>query len=123
MRVELTNGAWADIRDVSELRDKDRKAVNRTLNLEIDPVTQLPVIPGSMDDDMRDALLRRIIDGWSFENLPLPRDNPGSETEDGSLDLLTIQDARLLHEAIKPHMLLITGQEDPNKPGTVPTES
>src|SRR6185437_10142997 len=109
----------------SELRDKDRKAVNRTLTLEIDPVTQLPVIPGSMDDDMRDALLQRIVTGWSFENLPLPKDDPGNPATDepGSLDKLTIQDARLLHEAIKPHMLLITGQEDPNKPGTDPTAS
>lgn len=117
MRVDLTDGAWADIRDVSELRDKDRKAVNAQVTLAVDPQTQMPVIPGSMDDDMRDALLRRIVTGWSFEYLPLPADDIES------LDKLTIPDARLLHEAIKPHMLLITGQENPNKQGTVPTSA
>lgn len=115
MRVELTDGAWVDILDVGDLRDGDRKAVNAAVNLEVDPETQLPVIPGSMDDDIRDALLKRIITGWSFTNLPLPRDDKAS------LDKLTIPDARLLHKAIEPHMALIMQRESPATPGTDPT--
>ena len=116
MRVELTDGAWADIAEVGELRDKHRKAVNKAVVLELDAQNK-PVIPGDMDDNMRDALLRLIVTGWSFEHLPLP------SADSESLDKLTIQDARLLHKAIKPHMLLITGQEKPTEPGTDPTES
>ena|SRR5215469_8077859 len=121
MRVELTDGAWAEIAEVSELRDKDRKAVNKAAVLQIDPETQKAVIPGDMDDNMLDALLRRILTAWSFENLPLPSNDPQFPAE--SLDRLSIQDARLLHEAVRPHMKLITANDSPTKRADTPAQS
>lgn len=119
MRVELTGGNWVDVVDVENLRDKDRKAVNKAVTLEVKDGR--PVIPGDMDDNMRDALLKRIVTGWSFEHIPLPANDPKCPEE--SLDLLTIPDARMLHEAIAPHMKLITGQETPTAPGGSPAQS
>lgn len=114
MRVELTDGAWADIRDVSELRNADRKAVNKAVSLHIDENGQ-PIFAGDMEDKMLDALLRRVITGWSFAGLPLPADDPES------LGKLTIPDADLLAEAVKEHLKLVKGNESAVKPGTDPT--
>jgi len=121
MRVELNNGAWADIVDPADLRDKDRKVVNKAVSIQIDPNTQETILPGDMDDNMRDALLKRIVTAWSFDNLPVPSNDPKFPEE--SLDRLTIPDARLLHEAIKPHMKLVTGQDSPTGPGQSPAQS
>jgi hypothetical protein len=120
MRVELTSGGWVDIVDPADLRDKDRKAVNKAVTLQMDEAGK-PVIPGDMDDNMRDALLKRIVTAWSFEAIPLPRDDPKCPEE--SLDRLTIPDAREIHEAIKPHMTLITGAKSPTAPGEGPAQS
>src|SRR5487761_1226841 len=102
MRVELTEGAWADVRDIGELRNKDRKAINKAIVLHIDEDNR-PVIAGSMDDDMTDALLKRVITGWSFAGLPLPADDPDS------LDKLTLEDYDKLAEATREHMKLLRG--------------
>lgn len=120
MRVELPparegeDAAWVEISGPDELRNGDRKAVNKATSIHLDENGQ-PVIPGSLYDDRRDALLRRIILSWSF-----PSSVPSVDPE--ALDRLTIEQGDALNEAVKPHMKLIDGDENPSKRGTDPTE-
>jgi hypothetical protein len=119
MRVELNDGAWADVRDIAELRNKDRKMVNKSVNFHVDDAGK-PIFAGSMEDDMMDALLRRLVTQWSFP-MPLPVDDPGTEDKPGSLDKLTLADYDKLSAAVAEHMKLMKGEDSPAKPGTDPT--
>jgi len=113
MRVELdTAGNWADILDIADLRDGDRKRVNRAIKLEVGP-DQRPVISGGIEDDMRDALLTRVVQNWSLG--PIPGQDPEA------LDRLTIEQGRNLREAVGPHMDLVKDKDHPVKENPVPT--
>lgn len=81
MRVELTNGNWAELKEPETLRNRDRKA----LLLAIDG------IEGNVAKAlaMSDALLERLVVEWSLD-LPLP--TKGSD----SLDELLPGDADIL---------------------------
>lgn len=71
-RIELSSGAWVELRDKSEIRQRDRKAV---------------VMAGdSAGTDaakglaMAEALLRQVIEAWSFD-LAVPSQDPASLDE------------------------------------------
>lgn len=113
MRVELPDGGWAEIAEPTDLRKGDRKAVLAALQVEVDGEGRRLMSLG-YDEDMRDALLRRVVLMWSLP-FPLPKDDPAS------LDKLTLAQADALVEAINPHMDLINGKDDPTKRGTDPT--
>jgi hypothetical protein len=113
MRVELPEGQWAEVSEVSDLRDGDRKAVNRSFTLSAD-ADGLPKIPGDTDDKMTDALLVRICHNWS---LPFPP--PDQDTT--SLDKLTIPQGKALREGIAEHLALVKDEVNPSKPDTDPT--
>lgn len=114
MRVELDkDGNWADILDVGDLREGDRKLVNRAITLGVDD-NQRPVISGGMDDDMRDALLTRVVQNWSVG--PTPAQDPQA------LDRLTLEQGRNLREAVKPHMDACRDKDAPVKANPVPTD-
>lgn len=114
MRVELDAENWAEITPADELRSGDRRAVNRAVRIELDDNRQ-PILTGAMNDDMRDALLKRVVRDWSLP-FPIP------EKDAKSLDKLTLKQEDALNEATKPHMDLVTGQVDPAKRDTDPTE-
>jgi Arc/MetJ family transcription regulator len=113
MRVELDASSWAEIMDVSELRSGDRKAVNKAVRVELDEKQQ-PILSGALTQDMRDALLKRVVRDWSFP-FPIPEKDPVS------LDKLTLEQEDALNKAIKPHMDLIDGTVDPTRRDTDPT--
>lgn len=113
MRVDLPDNGWAEIAEPSELRNGDRKAVLKSLTVEVGDDGK-SILSLSYDDEMRDALLRRIVRNWSLP-FPLPKD------DSASLDKLTIAQADALAKAIKPHMDLVNGVADPTKRGTDPT--
>src|SRR5438132_13513046 len=70
MRVELTQGAWAEVRDdVDRITNRERKRVVTAF----DPGTS-DVAKGMA---ITDAVLAIIVTSWSFA-LPVPRDNPES---------------------------------------------
>jgi hypothetical protein len=114
MRVELDSSNWADIADVSELRSGDRRAINRTVRLELDE-NEKPILTGSLTQGMRDALVKRVVSNWSLP-FPIPEKDPGS------LDKLTLEQEDALDKAVEPHMALISGNVDPGKRGSDPTE-
>jgi len=111
--VQLDETNWADVVDIEALRDGDRKRVNRAIRVQVDE-NQRPILPGSMEDDMRDAFLAEAVTDWS---LPFPV--PSRDAK--SLDKLTIAQAAKLHEAVRPHMDLIKSEGDPTRRGTDPT--
>ena len=112
MRVDLGEGQWAEIKEVSELRRSDQKAALRASSLVIDPDTKTVSLNGANDQDMADALLERIITSWSFPNA----------VNKQTLGQLSLEQGDKLQEAIKPHLELISAKVDPAKRDTDPTE-
>lgn len=132
MQVMLDETNWADLKEVSDLRRGDRKAVNEKIVFEGNPETGRPIIRASMDDDIADAVLEHVVLNWSLP-LPLPAADPyrpASVSADGktqipesigSVNKLTIPQADALYEAIKPHIAALTGQNVPVKDNETPT--
>ena len=113
MRVTLDDKNWAEITPVEELRSGDRRAVNRAVRIELDDKQQ-PIITGATTEDMRDALLARIVLDWSFP-FPVPGKDPKS------LDKLSLPQEDALREATQPHLDLIAGHGSPMEKGSDPT--
>lgn len=113
MQVSLGGQDWAEVDDVSLLRDGHRKAVNKVIRFTVDEDNH-PVFSGGLDDDMTDALLQLVCRNWS---LPMP--TPDRDRK--SLDNLTIEQGRLLRAAVKEHLELVKGDADPTRRGTSPT--
>lgn len=115
MRIDLGNSQWADVKDVDDLRAGDRRAVNKQITLRVDQETHEVGIPGDMDDNMRNALLARIITGW---NLQWPVPNGRTEI----LDKLTMTQIDALYKGVQEHFDVIRGKdEDPAEKGSDPT--
>lgn len=113
MRIELPGDQWADVKDVADLREGDRKAARRVLDIPIDDAGNA-VINTGMTDLMYEGVYRQVVLAWSFEGRPIPAELPGS------LDTLTIQQARGLKKACAEHYELIwgDGDEDPTAGST-----
>lgn len=109
-----SQGNTADIKDVSELRRGDRRAVNQAIVIEVDPNTNGPIIRGSNDDDMATAVLRHVVLNWTLP-LVLP-------AKDASvLDKLTLEQDDNLRAAIESHIDAIRGKTAPVKDNETPT--
>lgn len=116
MNVDLGDGQWADLAEMSELRKAHRNAVNRATRIDFDPKTSQPVVNAGMEDSRADALSVLLIKNWSLQ-LPLPSEDPDS------LGKLTLAQADSLFKAVKPYLDLVDGKVQPGKPGTDPTTS
>lgn len=69
MKIDLTNGAWASIRDVDTITNRERRKAMRAWNsTEGDDVERGMVL--------NDQLIALFVDEWSFDR-PLPRDDIG----------------------------------------------
>jgi hypothetical protein len=114
MRVDLGNGQWAELREISDLRRADRRVLNKAITYEVDPESARPVIRASLDDDMADAVLPIVVSNWS---LPLPL--PSRDIK--SLDLLTLEQDTALREGIQGHIDALQGKNAPAKENADPT--
>lgn len=111
MRVDLPSGGWVDLRD--DLKGSDAKAARRAVTYTVDDDGKRVMNAGS-DDDMRDALLARIITGWSLEEkgvLP-PCKNPLAGP-DHIADALSDEDYAALHQATTPLLNRMAGRPNP----------
>lgn len=111
VRVSLPSGGWADLRE--ELKGSDSKAARKAVVYTVDDEGRRVMNAGS-DDDMRDALLARIITAWSFEErgiLP-PSKNPLAGPEHIA-DTLSDEDYAALHEAVTPLLNKAAGRPNP----------
>lgn len=111
MRVDLPGGQWADLKEVDELLDGDRKAARKHLAVNTDDEGNM-IYNAGMSDAMYDAVFQQVVTGWSFEGKPIPAMLPG--VTDG----LSIRQARALRDACQEHFELIWGTgEDANPTG------
>lgn len=114
MRIELSDGNWVEVRDLDDLRDADRQALNEAVTLARADDGSM-VIRGDYRDRLRAAMFRRIITNWSFRE-PLPsKDVRG-------LGRLTLAQARELRQKTEPWFDLLMEREDPEEAGSDPTE-
>lgn len=100
---------WVTVRRVTDIVSGDRKAVRRAISIDIgeDGTSHLNA---GVADDMREALLARIITGWSFD-LPLPVADPAS------LDKLPLDAYDALIEATEVHFKAVDFRKQASKNG------
>jgi hypothetical protein len=118
MRVELVTKQddgtphWVDIR--TDLKVKDRLAVQEAAKVEVGADTNSTSFL-AMANDMRNALLGRIIIGWSLP-FPIPSQNSFAAA-DVALGDMDLDDYSALEEAVQPLMEKIAGRRetDPKK--------
>lgn len=121
MRVELVTKQddgtphWVDIR--TDLKVKDRLAVQEAAKVEVGADSNSTSFL-AMANDMRNALLGRIITGWSLP-FAIPANNSfaAADVVLGDMDL---DDYSVLEEAVQPFMEKIAGRRetDPKKQPT-----
>lgn len=104
MRVELPEENWAELRDASDLRAKDKIAVQRAIVFSMrSPETtedgqeeaRVPVSAG-LAEDMVIAMLSRVITSWSLQ--------PPAPVTRETLEDLPLATYTALSDAIVPHL-------------------
>lgn len=118
IRVALNDvvegGQYALLKDVSELNAGDRRAIRGAVPLKLaDDGTSL-IYPGDYDDQMKNALLVRIVTEWNLSHT-LPKNDPGV------LDKLTIDQLDRLYDACGEHIEFLNKVLQPVQPGSDPT--
>jgi hypothetical protein len=95
MRIELRNGGWAEVRE--EMNGGDRRIGKAAIHLKIAEDGSREMT-GELEENVRYALLRRLIVGWSYPP-PLPKD---AVDWVATLDNLHIDDIETLAEFVQP---------------------
>ncbi len=111
MRVDLPSGAWVEFRD--DLMAQDRFDVQAAATVAVsDSTGQTTLSPLAMLNQQRNALLARVITGWSLaeQGIPIPANNPGGAAIIGAA--LTLRDYNALETAIEPLFAEIRGRAD-----------
>jgi hypothetical protein len=114
MQVTLdSTGAWADLKEISELRRADRKTLNKAITFALDSNGK-PIVSASLEDDMTDAAAGIAIRNWSLQ-LPVPSQAPQA------LDALTLEQDTNLREALAPYVDALQGKAAPVRENEAPT--
>lgn len=107
--TDLPSGAKVTMRD--KLTAKDKFAVQRAAVVEVNPATGVQELRGAaLINDMRNALLARLIESWTVEGIGIP------SAQADALDELDIDDYLALAEAVEPLMQKIVSGGVPNPP-------
>jgi len=120
IRVALNDaeegGQYAFLKEVSELNAGDRRAIRGAVPLTLASDGKTLIYPGDYDDQMKNALLARILTEW---NLP----HPPPRGDASVFDKLSIEQLDRLYEAVTEHIVFLNkAAVNPAKPGTDPTE-
>lgn len=117
-KVELPSGGWVEYRD--QLKARDRFVVHDAMVFEQREGGNR-ISPG-MIDDQRNALLGRIITGWSFPDA-IPSKNSFQAADVIIGEAMDIDDYNVLADAVQPLMEKLNGVRtdkgepvDPKKP-------
>lgn len=106
---------YALIKEVGELNAGDRRAVRGAVPMTLAADGQTLQYPGDYDDQMKNALLARIVTEWNLAH-SLPKGDPSV------FDKLEIEQLDRLYDAVKPHVdFLQKASEAPTRPGSDPT--
>jgi|SRR5208282_5894971 len=114
-KIDLPSGAWVEIR--TDLKAKDRFAVQDVATLEVGEGRNKASLYG-MQNDMRNALLGRIIVAWSYA-VPIPSANSFLQADAVIGDAMDLDDYAVLADEVEPIMDKIQGRKavaDPKKP-------
>lgn len=114
-RIDLPSGAWVEYRD--KLKASDRFAVQAVARVEFgDTGNRASLL--EMQNDMRNALLGRIITGWSY-GVPIPSQNSFQPADMVIGDNMDLDDYAALEREVEPLMDAIAGRvpetPDPKK--------
>jgi hypothetical protein len=108
-------GSYAFIKEVHELNAGDRRAVRGAVPLTLASDGKTLVYPGDYDDQMKNALLARIVTEWNLQH-PHPRGDASV------FDKLEIDQLDRLYDAVEPHVKFLNkASEQPTRPGSDPT--
>ena len=112
-RVELPSGGWIEFRD--KLKAGDRFAVQAVAKVELGSGTDDKRVASflEMNNDMRNALLGRIITAWSFPD-PIPSQNSFAAADVVIGNVLDLEDYAALEKEVEPLMDLIQGRNVPD---------
>jgi hypothetical protein len=121
MRIELPSlkadgeHNWVDIRD--RLMSLDRFAVQEVASIDVTGEGKSKANFYAMANDMRNALLGRIITAWSFP-VPIPSQNHFQAADVVIGSALDLDDYAAVEKAVEPLMDKISGRDlpDPKKP-------
>lgn len=106
---------YALIKDVRELNAGDRRAIRGAVPLRLADDGKTLVYPGDYDEQMKNALLARIVTEWNLSH-PLPKGDPAV------FDKLDIDQLDRLYAAVAEHVEFLNRQNiNPAQPGTDPT--
>lgn len=109
-KLELPSGAWVEYR--SDLKVRDRFAVQEVAKVDIREEGNSTSFL-AMQNDMRNALLARIITAWSYP-VPIPSLNRFQAADVIIGDQMDLDDYAALEEEIQPLMDKIAGRGTPN---------
>lgn len=112
-RVDLPSGNHVEYRD--KLLARDRFAVHDAVTLEFREGGNRASL--GMINDQRNAMLGRIITGWSFP-VPIPAQNSFQAADVVIGDVMDLDDYAVLAEAVQPLLEKISGvatARDPKK--------
>jgi hypothetical protein len=114
-RVSLPSGAWVEYRD--KLLAADRFAVQAVARVQLGEKANSASFL-EMNNDMRNALLGRIIVKWSYD-APIPADDHFRAADMVIGETMDVDDYSALEEAVEPLMEKISGRgttaPDPKK--------
>jgi hypothetical protein len=114
-KITLTKGAWVEYRE--ELKAGDRFAAQAAASQEIiDGNVKISAL--GFQNSIRNALLARIITGWSY-TVPVPAQNDFVQDKEAYIgDTMSLKDYNLLADAVQPLVDEISGVvvEDPKEP-------
>ncbi len=116
-KVDLPSGAWVEYRD--KLLAADRFAVQAVARVELKESSNSASFL-EMQNDMRNALLGRIITKWSYGG-PVPSEDSFRAADMVIGETMDIDDYAALEHAVEPLMDKIAGRgtaPDPKKPET-----
>lgn len=115
-RIELPSGAWIEYRDALKVRD--RFAVQEVAKVDIREEGNSTSFL-AMQNDMRNALLARIITAWSYP-VPVPSLNSFQAADVIIGEQMDLEDYSALEEEIQPLMDKIAGRgtSNPKKPSS-----
>ena len=104
---------WVEYRDT--LKASDRFEVQKVAKMTITGEANLAAYL-EMENDMRNALLGRIITAWSYP-VPVPAQNDFAAADRVIGDVMDLDDYSVLEQAVEPLMAKISGRvnRDPKK--------
>lgn len=125
MRTDLKSGAWIEHRPIQDLKGKDKDAVDRVIRMSL-PMTaegELDTSHGlsigmEMQEKRRNALIARVVTGWSFTRddgspLPVPYHEADLIVHEDSIGDYPIDDAAELDELLAPYLVKVARKPNP----------